>query len=85
MVPDGESGFAGWKEEEHEEEEVKSLIRKNHGVHERDVTLENRKKTKSYYMRCAGFITTGIKAPKSPREMGCRSAIPFPVSEHCTE
>lgn len=31
------------------------------------------------------FITTGIKAPKSPREMGCRSAIPFPVSEHCTE
>lgn len=51
-------------------------------VLKKDVTLE---KKKSHYMRCAGFITTGIKAPKSPREMGCRSAIPFPVSEHCTE
>lgn len=40
---------------------------------------------KSRYMRCAGLITTGIKAPKSPREMGCCSAIPIPVSEHCTE
>lgn len=55
------------------------------GVLKRDVTLEKIKNKKSCYMRCAGFITTGIKAPKSPREMGCPSAIPFPVSEHCTE
>lgn len=46
----------------------------------RGVTLKNKK-----LFRCTGFITTGMKAPKSPREMGCHSAIPFPVSEHCTE
>lgn len=66
-----------------EEEEVKPLIRSPWCAEDRCHLEKKKKKVVTW---CAlDFITTGRKAPKSPRKMGCRSAIPFPVSEHCTE
>lgn len=74
LFSDGDRGFALM-------EEVKPL-RSPWCVEERSPWG----KKKDVVTWCAlDFITTGKKAPKSPRKMGCCSAIPFPVSEHCTE